>query len=118
MSRVEIPLKEGLLHGAIETLGNAVAQELGEILASARSYERQIQQALADSRLLSRSEAASHLNASVSQVDRWVNSGLLEVVTLDRRPRFQLAELNRFVSIHSGRKNRRTIRPRNDPQKN
>ena len=51
-------------------------------------------------RLLSR----KHLDASTAQVDRWVNSGALEVATLDRRPRFRLAELNRFASVHSERK--------------
>jgi hypothetical protein len=100
------------LDAAVRLLGDAVAEELGRIFEMARNYEHQLQQTIAESCLLSRDEAALHLNASVSQVDRWADSGELEVVTLDRRPRFALAELNRFVVLHAGTKKRRAKRPR------
>ena len=106
-----MPLRTGPFDAATQVLADVIAEEMGRILASARDYERQLRQTIAESCLLSRDEAALHLDASVSQVDRWADSGALEVVTLDRRPRFALAELNRFVTFHSGRKKRRAKRP-------
>jgi hypothetical protein len=115
MTNDSTPLREGPVRAAVQALSDAVSEELGRILASARDYQRQLRQAIADSCLLSRKEAALHLNASAGQVDRWVKSGALEVVTLDRRPRFRLAELNRFVSVHAGKKRRRANRRSPEP---
>jgi len=102
----------GPIHDSLQALIAAMEQEFAHILERARDHELRLQKAFADATLLSREQAARLLGCSVTQLDRLVTDGKLEVTYFDRRPRFPLVELQRFIAARTGKqpKSRRRCR--------
>lgn len=91
----------GPIQDSLQALAEAIEGELGRILQRARAHELQLQRTLAEATLLSRKQAALLLNCSMGKLDRLSLSGAIEVTYIDRRPRFRLVELNRFIAAHT-----------------
>jgi len=89
------------IQDSLQALAEAIEGELGRILQRARAHELQLQRTLADTTLLSRKQAALLLNCSMGKLDRLAAAGAIEVTYIDRRPRFRLVELNRFIAAHT-----------------
>ena len=89
------------IHDRLQGLVQSIEEELGRVLQRAHDHELQMQRALADATLLGRKQAALLLNCSMGKLDRLASSGNIEVTYIDRRPRFRLVELNRFIATHS-----------------
>jgi excisionase family DNA binding protein len=56
--------------------------------------------------LLTREEAAQRLRMSSSQLDLLVKQGAISAIKFDRRPRFKLQEISRFLEAHTPRSRR------------
>jgi hypothetical protein len=70
----------------------------------------QIRESISNLTLVSKEEAASILGLSVAGVGRKMQSGALQVVYIDARPRFKLSELARFIDAHEKQEPRRRKR--------
>ena len=91
------------IHDCLQALVSALEREIARILGDARDREVQFQETLAKSTLLTREEAARMLRCSTTKLDYLAAAGKLTVTVFDRRPRFQLSELQRFINAHTGK---------------
>jgi hypothetical protein len=89
-----------------DALLDAFRTQLEMILFRARDYERSIKESLESVTLLTREEAAQRLRMSSSQLDLLVKQGAIAATKFDRRPRFQLVEIARFLEAHTPRSRR------------
>jgi excisionase family DNA binding protein len=89
-----------------DALLDAFRCELEMILSRARGYERSIKESLESVTLLTREEAAQRLRMSSSQLDLLVKQGAIAATKFDRRPRFKLQEIARFLEAHTPRSRR------------
>ena len=99
------------IHDRLQALAQSMEEEFERILQRAHVHEVQLQRALAEATLLSRKQAALLLDCSMGKLDRLVSSGDIEVTYIDRRPRFRLVELNRFIAAHTRSGMRRPRKP-------
>jgi excisionase family DNA binding protein len=60
--------------------------------------------------LLTKAEAAKRMTISIANLDRKVASGEIEATYLDRRIRFKLTEVLRFIDLRTGPSNRKRRR--------
>jgi excisionase family DNA binding protein len=93
-----------------DALLDAFRRELEMILLRARDHERSIQESLENVTLLTREEAAQRLRMSSSHLDLLVKQGAISAIKYDRRPRFKLKEICRFLEAHTPRSPRERTR--------
>jgi len=96
------------IHDRLQGLVQSIEEELGRVLQRAHDHEIQLQRSLADATLLGRKQAALLLDCSMGKLDRLASSGDIEVTYIDRRPRFRLVELNRFIAANTASGMRRS----------
>ncbi len=89
-----------------DALLDAFRRQLEAILLRARDHERSMKESLENVTLLTREEAAQRLRMSSSQLDLLVKQGAISAIKFDRRPRFKLQEICRFLEAHTPRSSR------------
>jgi hypothetical protein len=90
----------------LEALAKALELEIGQRLARALDFDRAYKELLAGAVLLTRSRAARMLSMSPASLDRKVKSGQIEATYPDSHPRFELAEIKRFIMARRGKQRR------------
>jgi hypothetical protein len=88
---------------SLDALIDAYKRQFDEILLQVSDHQRSIREALERATLLTREEAAERLCMSLSNLDSLVKKGAITVVYCDRRPRFHLTEIVRFIEAHTRR---------------
>ena len=88
---------------ALQDLLGAIKDEIEQICKRARDLERQAKQSFAEEMLLTKKEATRTMRMSASSLDRRIKCGEIEVIYFDRRPRFRLKEIARFIDAHACR---------------
>jgi hypothetical protein len=89
---------------------DAFREDLDHVLSEATEYARRVGRALDGVTLLTKAEAAKRMTISIANLDRKVASGEIEATYLDRRIRFKLTEVLRFIDLRTGPSNRKRRR--------
>lgn len=79
---------EGAIRAAADGLAEALRGEVEAALARIVDLEAGARAEIARCRLLNKKQVREILNCSLRQLDRWIADGVLPIVWLDRRPRF------------------------------
>ena len=85
----------------LDALADAFKRQLDEILLRAHDHEHSLKKALDSVTLLTRGHTAKRLSTSLSALDRMVKNGEIAVTYIDRRPRFHISEITRFIEAHT-----------------
>jgi hypothetical protein len=76
------------IRAVVDILVEALRAEVEAALARIVDLEAGATAEIARCRLLSKKQVREVLNCSLRQLDRWIADGVLPIVWLDRRPRF------------------------------
>jgi hypothetical protein len=90
----------------LDTLVYALKRQLDEAFQRVHDYEQKLKEALDSVTLLSRDHTAKRLSKSKSALDQMVKKGEIAVTYIDRRPRFHLPEIARFIEAHTHKSRR------------
>lgn len=76
------------IRAVVEILVEALRVEFEAALARIADLEARAKEEIDRCRLLSKKQVREILNCSLRQLNRWIAEGVLPIVWLDRRPRF------------------------------
>jgi len=86
----------------LQRLAVSIAAAISEELTDIEKLILQAQETAAEefkkTRLLSRDQAAEHLNLSLSQLDRLTKAGRIPTAYIDSRPRYPMGALQEFIA--------------------
>lgn len=96
------------IRAAVDGLAEALRSEVAAALARILDLEAGARAEIDRCRLLSKKQVREILNCSLRQLNRWIADGVLPIVWLDRRPRFDPRDIEALAQT---RKLRESPRP-------